>query len=181
MVSKAKDTVQCCDTISIHIVKKLSSDHHHHQSCPKLSTVRRNLFGIHDDESKRDYGQFLNEQLSDLASKSSQEWNFDFVKELPQPGKYVWQRVQGYEVPVWYAAVSRPSMKEASQVSEDERESTNRNSFHFANSKTSFIFTKEKAIGMEQPSKKPRLVQTTMKGIFLFIDLKSNSILYIMF
>lgn len=57
---------------------------------PSLS-VRRCLFGPVDHEIVR---QDLQKEMKAMSESSAREWNFDFEKTCPLPGRYLWSRVE---------------------------------------------------------------------------------------
>lgn len=100
------------------------------------SKARRNLFGYF--ESKAVY-QLLDEEVSNMAEKSQKEWNFDFVKESPTRGRYLWQKVAQCDVPFWYTDISRTY-------------------------KIPDKFFTQNESNCKENTKKPKFVQTTIKG-----------------
>ena len=61
--------------------------------------VARCLFGPVDHDEQR---KFIRKQLEEIESQDRSRWNFDFKKQCPLPGKYVWQKVEDQEVPEAY-------------------------------------------------------------------------------
>lgn len=173
MVSKVKGRAHNCDAITVHVLKKLWNEE---QSCPKLTTVRRNLFGFYE---RKDAGQLLEKQVVDMAKQSQQQWNFDFINELPESGRYVWQKVRSCDVPFWYAEIDRPMFKDFSnrpEVRVVDSESVSLPIYSLTHVKIDPCpVSEDEKMGRlseseveqkkrDQPRrKKPRLVQTSMK------------------
>jgi len=150
MVSKVK-RMRDCDAITIHLLNKVLHDSG--KPYPKMNQVRRNLFGFSKLNKE---SQLLDKRITDMAQKSSEEWNFDFLNEIPQTGRYVWQRVHCYDVPMWYATTNLTAFNDdcCSQSNEgDAPDSTSHSS------EECFHLEKEN----KKSNKKPRLVQTSMK------------------
>lgn len=149
------------DDETILLIKKFL----HGNDYPTLSSVRRNLFGIPKKVASPNKEE-LDEQLNDMAKKSSEEWNFDFLNELPLTGRYVWQRVHSCDVPVWFTAVSKPPVKLICAPKPVKSSRT----VDSVSLKDIGIQNEIEIESSENPtinrsSKKPRLLQTSMKGM----------------
>lgn len=165
MVSKCKGRIHKCSALTVrHLLNKLWAD--------KQSTVRRNLFGYYESQETC---QLLDKQVSNMAERSREAWNFDFVNESPKRGRYLWQKTPSSEVPLWYAAVSRPALKDIRLRQQNVKESSCENfDCSFAERKTESSHPKHKENDVKKNEqspvgKKPRFIQTTIKGKAFFL------------
>ena len=159
MVYGTRRYVHQCNDVTVHLLNKI-------WDCTKLGTAKRNLFGYY--ENKVVY-QLLDRQVSNMSVKSQQEWNFDFLKESPKTGRYLWQKVPNFEVPLLYATVSRPALKDILRQNACIEEIHTKDPAQRKKESSELPKNKENDIEkINQPlRKKQRLVQTTMKGKFL--------------
>lgn len=159
MVSKPKSRLHKCSALTVHhLLHTLWDD-------PE-SKVRRNLFGYYES---KETCQLLDQQVSSMAERSRKAWNFDFLNESPKTGRYVWQKTPSCEVPVWYAAVGRPALKHILRQNVQEMSCENLDcSFADRRTKSPSPKHKENDSQKNEP-KKPRFIQTTIKGKTPFI------------
>uniref|UniRef100_H3B2T8 Cyclin-dependent kinase inhibitor domain-containing protein n=1 Tax=Latimeria chalumnae TaxID=7897 RepID=H3B2T8_LATCH len=59
----------------------------------------RNLFGAIDHEELR---RDLKKQLKEIQASDCQRWNFDFKTETPLKGRFLWETLDGKEMPTFY-------------------------------------------------------------------------------
>lgn len=165
MVSKHKGRIHKCNALTVrHLLNKLWDD--------KSSAVRRNLFGYYESQETC---QLLDKQVSNMAERSREAWNFDFMNESPKTGRYLWQKTPSSEVPLWYAAISRPALKDIRLRQQNVKEISCENfDCSFAEKETESPWPKHKENDVkknEQSSaigKKPRFIQMTIKGKAFF-------------
>ena len=55
---------------------------------PARSSVRRALFGPVDHEENK---RFVQEQLQQSLRRASDKWNYDFERDRPREGRFVWE------------------------------------------------------------------------------------------
>lgn len=127
---------------------------------PELPKVRRQLFGF----TEKVETALQLQDFTERTAKSSQDWNFDFVKECPLTGRFLWHRVRARDMPAFYTAVRRPNLNVTPHHNDSEEDTDGEDYYSTSNEENEHFDVEERHEKVERSSsKKPRLVQTSMK------------------
>ncbi|XP_005811130.1 cyclin-dependent kinase inhibitor 1B-like [Xiphophorus maculatus] len=85
-------------------------------------SVCRNLFGPVDHDQLRQDFQL---KLKEMMSQDSQRWNFNFQSEMPQLGRFQWEKILAGRAASFYQESPQPVVEVNSPRTEDDGSESN--------------------------------------------------------
>jgi len=87
---------------------------------PVKSSVKRRLFSPTEPAAEDDQLFDLHMALFTINKEARERWNFDFEKEEPLPGRWLWEKVMTPKL-----SVKRPGFSDPSEQSNQRKKPTN--------------------------------------------------------